>query len=49
MLSTESIAVSEALQVAFTKLPVGTPFDMGVLVVDVQGNVAAAFTTQSAL
>jgi hypothetical protein len=47
VLSSESIAVSDALEVAFTKLPVGTRFDMGVLVADVQGNVAAAFTTQN--
>jgi hypothetical protein len=47
VLSSESIAVSDALQVAFTKLPVGTRFDMGVLVADVQGNIAAAFTTQT--
>jgi hypothetical protein len=46
VLSSQSIAVSEALEVAFTKLPVGKQFEMGVLVADVQGNVATAFTTQ---
>jgi Clostripain family len=45
-LSSQSIAVSDALQVAFTRLKPGTSFDMGVLVADVQGNTAAAFTTQ---
>jgi hypothetical protein len=47
VLSTQSIAVSDALEVAFTKAPPGTPFDIGVVVADVQGNVAQAFTTQA--
>ncbi len=48
-LSTQSIAVSDALEVAFTKLPVGTAFDIGVLVADVQGQIAQAFTSQQVL
>jgi hypothetical protein len=45
-LSNQSIAVSDTLEVAFTKVRPGTPFDIGVVVVDVAGNVAEAFTSQ---
>jgi hypothetical protein len=47
VLSNQSIAVSDRLEVAFTKLAPGTAFDMGLVVLDVQGNVAQAFTSQS--
>jgi len=46
VLSDQSIAVSDQLEVAFSKLEPGTPFDMGVVVVDVAGNTAQAFTSQ---
>ncbi len=45
-LSSESIAVSEQLAVAFTRLPVGTDFDMGVVVSDASGGFDSAFTSQ---
>jgi hypothetical protein len=46
-LSTQSIPVSDQLEVAFSKAPPGTRFDMGLVVLDVQGNIAQAFTTQT--
>jgi Clostripain family len=42
-LSSQSIAVSEALEVAFSRLDTGTPFSMGVVVSDVAGNSDGAF------
>jgi hypothetical protein len=45
-LSSRSIAISEALSVAFSRLPAGTPFEMGVVVADVAGNVDAAFVQE---
>ena len=41
-LSSQSIAVSSKLAVAFSKLPVGTPFEIGVLAGDVAGNYDGA-------
>jgi len=46
VLSTESIAVSQALGVDFARLPVGTPFDMGVIVGDVADNYVGAFVKE---
>ena len=45
-LSSQSIAVSEALEVAFSRLAAGTPFSMGVVVADVAGNFDAAFVQE---
>jgi hypothetical protein len=39
-------AVTEQLAVAFSRLPSGTGFDMGVVVVDASGGADGAFTTQ---
>ena len=47
VLSSQSIAVSASLEVAFDELRPGTAFDMGVIVVDVGGDVAQAFTSQT--
>ena len=43
VLSSQSIAVSEALQVAFERLPAKSTFDMGLVVQDAAGNAATAF------
>lgn len=45
-LSSQSIAVSEALEVAFSRLATGTPFSMGVVVADVAGNFDGAFVQE---
>ncbi len=45
-LSSQSIAVSQQLAVAFTRLPAGTDFDMGVVVSDASGGFDSAFTSQ---
>ena len=45
-LSAQSIAVSEQLAVAFSRLPTGTPFQMGVVVGDVAGNFDGAFVQE---
>jgi len=45
-LSSQSIAVSEALEVAFSRLATGTPFSMGVVVADVAGNIDGAFVQE---
>jgi hypothetical protein len=45
-LSSQSIAVSQALAVAFSRLPTGTPFTMGVVVGDVAGNFDGAFVQE---
>jgi len=45
-LSSQSIPVTEQLAVAFSRLPSGTGFDMGVVVVDASGGADGAFTTQ---
>jgi hypothetical protein len=45
-LSSQSIAVSEALAVAFSRLPAGTAFTMGVVVGDVAGNIDGAFVQE---
>jgi hypothetical protein len=45
-LSTQSIPVTEQLAVAFSRLPRGTGFDMGVIVSDASGGADGAFTTQ---
>jgi hypothetical protein len=47
VLSDESITVSDALAVDFARVSSGTPFEMGVLVGDLQGNLDGAFTTQT--
>ncbi len=45
-LSAQSIAVSEQLAVAFSRLPTGTPFQIGVVVGDVAGNFDGAFVQE---
>jgi hypothetical protein len=45
-LSSQSIAVSEALEVTFSRLATGTPFSMGVVVADVAGNFDGAFVQE---
>jgi hypothetical protein len=45
-LSTQSIAVSQQLEVAFNRLPAGTAFEMGVVVSDVAGNIDGAFVQE---
>ena len=45
VLSTQSIAVSETLEVDFVRLPAKTPFDMGLVVQDAAGNAATAFAS----
>jgi Clostripain family len=45
-LSSQSIAVSNDLAVAFSKLPAGTPFEIGVLAGDVAGNYDGAFVQE---
>jgi hypothetical protein len=45
-LSNQSIAVTQQLAVAFSRLPTGTPFEMGVLVGDVAGNFDGAFVQE---
>ncbi len=45
-LSAESIAVTDQLAVAFSRLPADTPFEMGVLVGDVAGNFDGAFVQE---
>lgn len=44
-LSSQSIAVTERLQVDFARLPVDTRFDMGVVVGDAAGNYDGAFVS----
>jgi hypothetical protein len=44
-LSSQSIAVSDALSVDFAPLPTGTQFDMGVVVADAAGNFDGAFVS----
>jgi hypothetical protein len=44
--SSQSISVTEQLAVAFSRLPGGTGFDMGVIVSDASGGADGAFTTQ---
>lgn len=44
--SNQSIAVSDQLAVAFSRLPAGTAFDMGVVVGDVAGNYDGAFVQE---
>jgi len=44
-LSSQSIAVSDALQVSFDRLPATTPFEMAVIVGDAAGNTDAAGTS----
>jgi hypothetical protein len=45
VLSTQSIEVSEALEVDFVRLPAKTAFDMGLVVQDAAGNAATAFAS----
>ena len=47
VLSTQSIEVSKDLEVVFDKAQPGTPFDIGLVVVDVAGGVAEAFTSET--
>lgn len=46
VLSSQSIAISNRLEVAFTRLPAGTPFDMGVVAGDIAGNFDGAFVRE---
>jgi hypothetical protein len=45
-LSAQSIAVTDQLSVAFSRLPSDTPFQMGVLVSDAAGNFDSAFVNE---
>lgn len=45
-LSAQSIAVTDQLAVAFSRLPTDTPFEMGVVVSDVAGNFDGAFVQE---
>ena len=45
VLSTQSIEVSEALEVDFVRMAAKTPFDMGLVVQDAAGNAATAFAS----
>ena len=45
VLSTQSIPVSEGLQVDFVRLPAKAQFDMGLVVLDAAGNAATAFAS----
>jgi hypothetical protein len=45
-LSAQSIAVTDQLSVAFSRLPADTPFQMGVLVSDAAGNLDTAFVNE---
>lgn len=47
VLSDQSIEVSKDLEVVFRRTEPGTAFDIGLIVVDVQGNTAQAFTSQT--
>ena len=47
VLSTQSIEGSKDLEVVFDKAQPGTPFDIGLVVVDVAGGVAEAFTSET--
>lgn len=46
-LSSQSVPVNDKTEVAYPKLPEGTPFDMGVGVADLAGNFAAAFVSET--
>jgi hypothetical protein len=45
-LSAQSIAVTDQLAVAFSRLPTDTPFEMGVVVADAAGNFDGAFVQE---
>ncbi len=45
VLSTQSIQVTEELQVDFVRLPAKSQFDMGLVVQDAAGNAATAFAS----
>jgi hypothetical protein len=47
VLSTQTIRVTPNLGVAYPQLPEGTPFDMGVIVVDVSGGVDGSFVHET--
>ena len=46
-LSSKSVPVNDKTEVAYPKLATGTPFEMGVGVVDLAGNFTSAFVTET--